>query len=339
MRDELWRYDRQVRFGPVGEAGQRAIGRATVVVVGCGALGSAAADQLVRAGVGCLTVADRDVVELHNLQRQGLFTEDDVLAGRPKAVAAERALRAANSEVEVRGVVADVSYRNARRLCEGADLIVDGSDNFETRLLLNDVALELGLPWVYGGAVASEGMAKAVVPGATSCLRCLLDGVPDAGEMRTCETAGIIAPAPHMVASIQVALALRILSGGRADGNLLVLDSWEPSLRSIPLPRLDDCPACVGGERRFLSGTEAGEATVMCGRDTVQVLPAAQGSVDLAGLARSLEGLGEVGDRRHYLQFDDGELRLSIFPDGRCLVRGTGDPARARAAVARYLGG
>ena len=339
MRNEFWRYDRQMRFEAIGRAGQEAIRKTSVVVVGCGALGSVVCDQLVRAGVGRVTIVDRDVIELHNLQRQPLFTEKDFQEGLPKAVAAERALKEANGEVQVLGVVADVNYRTAKRLCDGADLIVDGTDNFETRLLLNDVALELGIPWIYGGAVGSEGRVKAIVPGETSCLRCLMDGPPPPGESPTCETAGIIAPTAYMVGSLEVSLALKLICGEQLSGDLIVLDSWEPLLRAVAVPRLEDCPACVRGERLFLEGIHAGSATVMCGRETVQVLPPNNTSLDMVKLASELTGLGEVEDRRFYLSFDDGELWLSVFPDGRCLVHNTNDPNRAKAAVARYLGG
>jgi molybdopterin/thiamine biosynthesis adenylyltransferase len=339
MADDLRRYDRQMRFEPIGEAGQRAIGKAAVLIVGCGALGTVAAEQLARAGVGSLRVVDRDIIELHNLQRQPLFTERDYRDGLPKAAAAERALRAANSDVRVDGIVEDFNHLTALRLAEGADLILDGTDNFETRLLINDVALEMGVPWVYGGAVAAEGVVKAVIPGVTSCLRCLLESPPPPGESPTCDTVGIIAPTPYLVASLEVALALRILCGKAVGGGLYVIDSWEPSLRLVAVPRLDDCPACVRGERKYLSGEGAGSAAVLCGRDTVQVMPPHAAAIDLQQLAESLSGLGTVIDRRFYLSFDDGRLRLSVFPEGRCLVHGTDDPARAKAAVARYLGG
>lgn len=339
MSKDLWRYDRQMRFEPIGEAGQRAVRGASVVVVGCGALGSVAAEQLVRAGVGRLTVIDRDIVELHNLQRQPLFTEQDAARGLPKAIAAEKALREANSDVEIRGIIDDLNPDTAVKLTKEADVMVDGTDNFETRLLLNDLALERNIPWIYGGAVAAQGIVKAVLPGVTSCLRCLIDSPPPPGESPTCETEGIIAPAPYIVASLQVAMVLRLLSGGELPGDLFTLDAWQPAFRSASAPRLEDCPACVHGKREYLSGDKAGSAAAMCGRDTVQVLPAQRQQLDLKQLAETLTGLGEVEDRRFYLSFDDGKLRFSIFPDGRCLVHGTGDPKRARAAVAAYLGG
>ena len=333
------RYDRQERFEGIGPEGQRAIRAASVVVIGCGALGSVAAGILARAGVGRLRLVDRDIVELHNLHRQPLFTEDDLAAGSPKAVAAARALRAANSAIEIEEVVDDFNYRSALRLLRGADLAVDGSDNFEARLLLNDAALELGLPWVYGGAIAGEGMVKAVVPGRTSCFRCLIDGVPPAGESPTCETEGVVATAPGVVASLQASLALRLLMGEEVSGDLHLIDAWNPALRTVSAPRLGDCPACVGGDRRYLEGREAGSAEAMCSSDTVQVMPAKEGHIDLDELAVKLGSLGEVSNRRYYLGFDDGELNIAIFPDGRCIVRGTDNPARARAVVTSYLGG
>ena len=340
-KDPFWRYDRQIRFKPIGREGQQAISRASVVVVGCGALGAVAADMLVRMGVGRTAIVDRDIVELHNLHRQPVFTERDLQEGRPKAFAAEAALKAANSEVQVEGIVEDFNYRSAVRLCRGADLIVDGTDNFETRLLINDVALEMGIPWFYGGAIGADGLVKAVVPGKTSCFRCLIEDIPDPGDTPTCETVGVIAPAPHIVASLQVSLALRALTGDELDGNLLVVNAWKPAIRSVAVPQLDGCPACVKGERRFLSGEEAGIATVLCGSKMVQVLPPGglKMEIDLDALATALEGLGKVSRLRFYLMFDDGSLKLMVFPDGRCLVKGTDDAARARAAVARYLGG
>ena len=338
-QDDFRRYDRQIRFKPIGEPGQRAIQKTTVLVVGCGALGSVAADQLARAGVKRLTVVDRDVVDLHNLHRQPLFTEKDLADGLPKAIAAERALRAANSAVQITGLVEDFNCRNALALSEDADLIIDGSDNFETRFLINDVALERGIPWIYGGAIRGDGVVKAISPGKTSCLHCIVDSIPEPGEAPTCETDGIIAPAPHVVASLQVSLAMRLLVGDEVPGDLLFIDCWNPGLRAVSAPRLENCPACVSGHRRYLSGEEAGSATVVCGRDTVQVLPASEGKLDLDVLKEKLSGLGEISHRRFYLFLNDGKLQLSIFPDGRVLVKGTGDPALARAAVARYLGG
>jgi molybdopterin/thiamine biosynthesis adenylyltransferase len=340
-QDSLRRYDRQIRFRQLGSDGQAALSRASVLVVGCGALGSVAADMLVRMGIGRTTIVDRDIVELHNLHRQPLFTEEDLREGRPKALAAEAALRAVNSDVDVRGMVEDFNYSTASRLARGADLIIDGTDNFETRLLINDLSLEKSIPWIYGGAIGADGVVKAIVPGKTSCFRCLIDEVPDPGDTPTCETAGVIAPAPHIVASLQVSLALRVLTGVEVNGDLLILDAWKGELRSLSVPRLPDCLACVHGERPFLSGEEAGTATVLCGSMMVQVLPPGgrKLKIDLDTLADRLAGLGKVSRLRFYLLFNDDSLKFTFFPDGRALVKGTDDPARARAAVARYLGG
>lgn len=333
------RYARQIRFAPVGPEGQERLVAASVLVVGCGALGSVSAEQLVRAGVGRVLLVDRDLIEIHNLQRQPLFSEADIEEGLPKAIAAEQRLRAVNSEVLVEGRVLDFNFTNALAIARGMDLIVDGTDNFETRQLINDVSLELDVPWLYGGAVGGDGVVKAVLPGRTSCLRCLLDGVPMPGEVPTCETAGIIAPTAAMVASLQVSLALRMLTGAEVNGDLYLLDAWNPALRSVAVPRLADCPACGLGERPFLEGRLGGAAAELCGRDAVQVFPAETAELDLGTVAERLDGLGTVKNRKYYLEFSDGVLSLSIFPDGRLIVKGTDDPARARAAAAKYLGG
>jgi len=340
MEEIAERYSRQACLARLGREGQRALGRSSVLIVGCGALGCVAAGMLARAGVGRLRLVDRDIVELANLHRQGLFSERDAAEGTPKAAAAAEALRAANSEIEIEGVVADLNWRNAPALSEGAGLIVDGTDNFETRLLLNDVALERGTPWIYGGAVAAQGVAKAVVPGRTSCLRCLVDSTPAPGQEPTSETDGVIATAPHMVAGVQTALAIRLLIGDEeVPGDIYVVDAWSPDVHSIAAPVLRDCPACQRGERRFLGGAEAAEAALLCGAGTVQVLPAVETKLDLEELAGRLRCAGKIENKRFYLALDDGELRISIFRDGRCVVRGTKDIGRARAAVAKYLGG
>ena len=334
-----WRYDRQMRFEPVGKKGQQRIGASSVLLVGCGALGSVIADQLVRAGVGKITLVDRDLIEIHNLQRQPLFTEQDIEEGVPKAEAAARHLRAVNSEVTVESHVSDFNFSNCRRFASNSSLIIDGTDNFETRQLINDLALELSVPWIYGGAVSADGIVKAVIPRETSCFRCLMADLPSPGDTPTCETAGIIAPASAIVASIQVSLALQLLSGNSINGDLYIIDAWNLSMRNLSVPRLVDCPACVSGDRSFLEGSVSGMATALCGRDTVQVMPTVETRLDLGAMEEKLAGLGSLENRKFYLSFDDGTLQASIFTDGRCLVKGTDDPARAKAFVAKYVGG
>lgn len=333
------RYERQVRFPLIGAEGQKKISESNLLVIGCGALGTVICDQIVRAGVGIVTIIDRDIVELHNLQRQSLFTEADATQKTPKAKAAEEALRKINSEIEINGFAADLNFGNCLGHARGKDLILDATDNFETRQLINDVALELNIPWVYGGAVGREGMAKLIVPGKTSCFRCLMAGVPAPGEVQTCETAGVIAPTTNIVASIEVMLAFKYIVAGEADGSLHLLDSWGLSLRKIKVPRVPECAACGGGSRDYLNGDHTGAATVLCGREMVQVLPSSFCELDLVSLAEKLKGLGEIEDKKYYLAFNDGQLEISIFPDGRCLVKGTSDQARARATVNKYLGG
>ena len=336
---ELKRYDRQMRFSLVGKAGQVKLSRARVIIVGCGALGTVIADQLVRGGVGSLLIIDRDIVELHNLQRQTLFCEADAGEKKPKAVAAEEALRKVNSQVEIKGLSVDLNFGNCLAHARDKDLIIDATDNFATRQLINDVALELGVPWIYGGAVGREGMAKLIIPGQTSCFRCLMAGIPGPGETPTCDTAGVIAPTTNIVASMQVVLAIKLLTGAEVDGSLYLLDTWSLSTRQLKVPRLEDCPACGEGKRDFLEGEGTGAATALCGREMVQVLPSEFGEIDLDDLAGKLQGLGKIENKKYYLAFNDGQLELSIFPDGRCLVKGTSDTSRARSTVNKYLGG
>lgn len=310
-----------------------------VTIIGCGALGSLSADLLTRAGVGELTIVDRDIVELHNLQRQTLFTEEDARRGMPKAEAAKAHLRLVNSQISINAFVADVNYTNIRGYLEGRTIVIDGSDNFEVRQLINDASLKYKVPWVYGGAVSAYGMVKGVLPGEGSCFRCLMDGVPAAGESPTCETAGIIAPASASVSALQVSIALKYMVTGEMDMRLHSLDLWNAGHRSIAVPRLAECPACGGGKFRYLEGEIGGRAAELCGRNTVQVLPARETELDLHALLPKLEKIGPVTNRKYYLSLEDGGLTTSIFPDGRCLVHGTNDVRRARATVSKYLGG
>ncbi|MCI0588977.1 MAG: ThiF family adenylyltransferase, partial [Planctomycetes bacterium] len=293
------RYSRQIRFAPVGPAGQERLGRASAVLVGCGALGASLADLLVRAGIGRLRIVDRDFVEASNLQRQTLFSEADARDALPKAEAARRRLSAVNSAVPVEAAVADVHPGNAEELLGGADLLLDGTDNFSTRYLLNDFAVERGIPWVYGGAVGASGLVLAVMPGLGACLRCLFPEPPPEGASPTCDTAGILAPAATLVASLQAAAALQILTGNgpAACRDLRQVDVWEGTIRSIRVERREDCPAC--GERRFeyLRGERGSAVATLCGRDAIQLSPAAQRELDLEALERRLRPAAAIVSR------------------------------------------
>lgn len=335
------RYSRQELFGGVGPAGQEKLGRARVAVVGCGALGSVLSETLVRSGVGSVTVIDRDLVEASNLQRQSLFDESDVERALPKAVAAQTRLRRINSEVEVRGVVADLAPDNAAELLRGAELVLDGTDNFETRFLLNDLAVRDGFPWIYGACVAAYGIALLVRPGRTPCLKCLLEEMPAPGSGPTCDTAGVVAPIVHVVAGVQAGEALKLLAGDEESllPGVFTADLWEGRFDVLDLSRRrPSCPACT--ERRFdhADASGAGLTAALCGRDAVQVRPAPGTRLDLDALAERLGRLGRVRRHEYLVRFSGDDAEIVVFEDGRALVKGVASPARARSVYARYVG-
>ncbi len=333
------RYSRQMLFSGIGPEGQVRIRKARVAVVGCGALGSVGSEMLVRAGVGGLRVIDRDFVEWTNLQRQSLFTEDDARRGVPKAVAAEQALRSINSGVEISGVVEDLDYRNIGELLRDVDLVLDGADNFEVRFLVNDYCVQQRLPWVYGAAVGSYGLSMAVVPGETACLRCLFPEPPARGSGETCDTAGILASIVHVVSAFQVAQSLRILTGHSPSDGLLAVDVWRDDWRQVSVRGPEEaCPCCRFGRFEFLAGSGSSATTSLCGRNAVQIKPRKNGRIDLAQLARRLEGTVPVQLSRHLLQIRPEKFEIALFPDGRAIIKGTGDPSEARAVYARYIG-
>jgi adenylyltransferase/sulfurtransferase len=336
------RYSRQTRFSGVGPDGQRKLAAASVAVVGCGALGGVVALALARAGVGRLRLVDRDVPEASNLPRQVLFDEADVAAGLPTAVAAARHLERVNSACRYEPVVVDLTADTAAAVLAGVDVIVDGSDNFEVRFLVNEFACKHAVPWVYGGAIGAEGRVLAIVPGRTACLRCLVPEPPAPGALPTCDTAGIIGPAALVVGAVEATQAIRLLVGDRVGDRLLVCDLWADAWRTVDLSGLGatGCPTCRGDDFPWLEGRLGGRAAALCGRDAVQVLPPAGQTVDLAELARRLAPLGPVSANPWMVRADvEPGIRLSVFADGRAIVAGTRDEPQARGIVARYVGG
>ena len=332
------KYSRQILFAAIGKDGQQRLLASSAVVVGCGAIGAAAANLLVRAGVGRVRVVDRDFVEPSNLQRQMLFDEADAREALPKAVAAERKLRAANSGVAVEGVVADLSPRNAQELLSGFDAILDGTDNFESRFLINDVAVEARRPWIYAAAVASYGVTLAIRPGLTPCLACLIEsGAP--GLEETCDTVGVLGPVVNLIASLQVAEAMKLLAG-REDtlhGRLQSCDVWSGRLQSVRVEKNPACRACARREFPYLAG-EAQPHLTMCGRDSVQIHERSR-SLDLAALGRRIApAVGEVRKNEFLLRFRVPPYEVTVFTDGRAIIKGTRDPAVARSLYARYIG-
>jgi adenylyltransferase/sulfurtransferase len=341
---DLRRYVRQMIHPAIGEEGQRALAAARVLIVGCGALGTHVADTLARAGVGFLRVVDRDFVELHNLQRQVLFDEDDLARGMPKALAAAEKLRRINSTVEIEPIVDDANAGNITALLAGIDLIIDGTDNFETRYLLNDAAARAGLPWVYGGVLATYGMTMTIIPGETACLRCLFPDPPPVGAAPTCDTAGVLAPAVALIAAIESSEALKLLVGAReaVSRELLAIDVWRLSVDRLPAVRQPDCPACGDGERHypFLDLASASRTVALCGRNAVQITLNPPAALVLPNLAARLRPVGTVRHNDHLLRFGptDSDHEIVIFPNGRAIVHGTDEPAIARSLYARYVG-
>lgn len=332
------RYSRQILFPGIGREGQQKLANSFAVIIGCGALGTVMATSLVRAGVGKIRIIDRDFIESHNLQRQVLFDEEDIKAELPKAIAAERHLKKVNSSVEVEGVVADVNYTNIEQFIRGADIILDGLDNLETRLLINDASLKHKIPWVYGGAISASGMTMNIIPEETPCFRCLQTSPTARGIALTCDTAGVISPAPFIIGSLQTAEAMKILVGaGEINRDLIVIDVWKGEFSHLKLSRHADCPACHG-KYEFLEARFGTRTTSLCGQNAVQVLNPEASGVSLERLARHLSPLGKVNYNQFLLRFRVDDQEMVIFPDGRAIVKNTNDEALARGLYAKYIG-
>lgn len=340
-REQREKYSRQILFKRIGESGQENLLSASAVLVGCGALGTVSAGLLVRAGLGRLRIIDRDFVEPSNLQRQALFEEADAREALPKAVAAERRLGNINSDTRVESVVSDLTSQNVLELVSGFPLILDGTDNFETRLLLNDAAVSMGVPWIYTAAVGSYGVTMTIRPGETACLACLLEGdsaSPVAEE--TCDTAGVLNAAAGAIASIQAGEALKLLSGNSAalNNRLVSCDIWTGRFQSIRVARNPNCRACVRREFAYLEGRLQPRVT-MCGRNSVQIHERRR-KLDLAELGRRLAGASasEVLSNDFLLRFSVPPYEMTVFTDGRAIVKGTQDPMVARSLYARFIG-
>jgi adenylyltransferase/sulfurtransferase len=342
MDETLARYARQVIYPGIGEDGQRRLLDAHVTIVGVGATGSVLANHMARAGVGHLRLIDRDFVELNNLQRQLLYDEDDVAAVLPKAVAAATRLRRVNGQIEIEDVVADVTAANVEGFVADADLVLDGTDNFVARYLINDACVKLGKPWVYTGVLAAYGMSMTIRPGVTPCLRCVMGEVPAPGSVPTCDTAGVIGPIVALLGSFSAAEALKLLVGkGTLNDGMVYVDVWDNTFDRFDLggPRAD-CPTCGGHEYAFLAAESGAQTTVLCGRDAVQVSLAGAAGLDLAALAERLRSAnaGQIQSNAYLMRAKLDGYELTVFPDGRAIVKGTDDEALATTLYARYVG-
>jgi adenylyltransferase/sulfurtransferase len=335
------RYSRQILFNGIGEKGQARLLRSRVLIVGCGALGSAQAESLARAGVGNLRIVDRDFVESSNLQRQTMFTERDALEQTPKAIAAATHLREFAAEVTVEPEIADVNKSNIERLMQDCDVVLDGTDNFATRYLINDACVKHEVDWIYGAAVGSYGVTMTIRPHQTACLRCVFEEAPPAGSAPTCDTAGVIMPIISIIAAVQVAEALKLLTG-QTDSlhcSLMQFDVWRNEWRKInPGPPAPSCITCSLERFETLEATAGDFAAVLCGRNAVQISPAQATQVDFGQLAARLKATGEVKFNDYLLRFRTGEYEMTVFQDARSIISGTSEVKIARSLYAKYIG-
>jgi len=338
---ELDRYSRQTLLPEIGTAGQERLLASSVAVVGCGALGTVIASTLVRAGVGRIRIIDRDYIELNNLQRQILFDEEDIARNLPKAVAAAEKLRKVNSQVEVESVVADVNPDNVERLISDVDLVLDGTDNFETRLLINDVCVKHTIPWIYGAVISTYGMTMSIIPHQTPCFRCFLPEMPLPGSTPTCDTVGVLGAAVGVIGSLEIAQALKFLTHREepVQPRLIYLDVWTGCWEEMQMRKNETpCPTCDLGQYEFLEARGGHRVTTLCGRDAVQISPRAGVAPSFPQLADRLRAVGEVHYNDFLLRFRADGYELTIFPDGRTIVKGVGDEAEAKTVYARYVG-
>lgn len=342
---DLSRYHRQYLFHKIGKEGQEKICRSRVTLIGCGALGTVIASALVRAGVGFLRMVDRDFIELNNLQRQVLFDEEDIRKNLPKAIAAKQKLERINSSVKIEAIVADANYKNIESFIEGADLVMDGTDNFEVRYAINDACVKHNIPWIYGGCIGEQGMTLVVIPKKTPCLACLFQTPPPPELTPTCDTAGIIAPIVNIVASLQVTEAFKILTGrtSEIEGGLYTFNAWTRDARSFATTAsiAPDCPVCQKGIYSWLSGEKGMRTTSLCGRNAVQISRDESLKLDFSVIADKLKKVGEVSFNnfmlRCKLKESADEFEITLFPDGRAIVKGTDDISRAKSVYAKYV--
>ena len=335
------RYSRQTLFSGIGKEGQRKLLQSHALIIGCGALGSSHAESLARAGVGKLRIVDRDFVEASNLQRQTMFTERDAEERIPKAVAAAKHIREINADIEVDSQIADVNHSNVESLIRDCDVVLDGTDNFATRYLINDACVKHDINWIYGAAVGSYGVTMTIRPHQTACLRCVFEEAPPAASAPTCDTAGVIMPIISLVAAVQVTEALKLLTGHNEDlhSALMQFDVWRNEWRKInPGPPSPDCPTCAVGRYETLEAASGEFAAVLCGRNAVQISPAQATQLDFKELAERLKVTGEVKFNDYLLRFRIGEFELTVFQDARSIIRGTSEITTARSLYAKYIG-
>jgi len=337
--NKIKRYSRQTLIDWIGLSGQRRLEEKRVLIIGCGALGSTVANNLVRAGVGHIKIVDRDYLELENLQRQMLFDEEDVKLLKPKAIAAREKLQKINSQVCVQAEICDVNRRNIEELLDGIELTIDGTDNLETRFLINDACFKHKIPWIYGACVASYGMTMSFFPKGGPCFRCIISSLPPPGTLPTCDTVGILNAVPQIVGAIQTNEAIKILlEAENICKDLIYFDLSTNEFVKTKIERRKDCPLCEGGVFEYLEGKFLSSAVALCGRNAVQISPERELAVPIEKMAEKLRKIGEVSYAGYLLKFKKEEYELVIFPDGRVMVKGTEDISLAKSLYAKYVG-
>lgn len=337
------RYARQALFYGIGRQGQQLLMQKTAVLVGCGALGCTSSNLLVRSGIKCLKIIDRDYIEESNLQRQSLFDEEDIGKNLPKAIAAQKKLQKVNSHIQIESAIVDLNPSNIETLLHNAHIVIDGTDNFETRFLINDYCVKSRIPWIYGACIGSTGLTMNIVPSKTPCLRCILEDVPPIGTTETCDTVGIIAPIASVVASIQIAEALKILTDNfdTLSKGLVKIDLWRNEMKRLHVEDIKenaDCVTCKQQKYEFLSRDTYVTTTSLCGRNAVQISHPHGSKLDMARLAARLEKVGNVSFNSFLLRFKIDKYELTVFPDGRSIISGTNDASMAKGLYAKYIG-
>jgi adenylyltransferase/sulfurtransferase len=335
------RYSRQILFNGIGVEGQSRLRESRAIIIGCGALGTAQAESLARAGVGTLRIVDRDFVETSNLQRQTMFTERDAAERLPKAIAAANHIHEINSEIQLEPEIVDVNHTNIERLIRGGDVVLDGTDNFATRYLINEACVKHKVNWIYGAAVGSYGVTMTIRPQSTACLRCIFEAAPPVASAPTCETAGVIMPIISIVAAVQVSEALKLLTGQlhQLHNSLMQFDVWRNEWRKINQGSpWRDCSTCVRREFQTLAATSGEFAAVLCGRNAVQISPMQPTQINFSALAKRLGASGEVKFNNYLLRFRAGDYEMTIFQDARSIIRGTDQITTARSLYAKYIG-
>ncbi len=335
------RYIRQLIFAPIGSAGQKKLLNSKIAIIGCGALGSRVAEEMVRSGCGSVKIIDRDFIELSNLQRQVLFTEEDVKKNKPKAVAAAEKLRQINSEIEIIDIVDDVNYATINKYLDGVDLILDGTDNFEARMTVNDYSQKNNIPYIYAASVSSYGCIFNIIPDATACLRCIYPEIPPPGEVETCDTAGIISPLVGVIASFESAEAIKLLTGNISNlrKKLLFIDIWSNVINEFEIKLNHKCRCCQLKEYDYLTAQAGKKITSLCGRNAIQITPAVLGvEINMNKLKQTLSSVGEVKENKFFLKFKVDDYIMTIFKNSRVIIEGTTDEKIARSLYSRYIG-